>query len=156
MTRMAIVGTVALGVGALVALFATQCAHADTGIRYQSDALGRQVPAQTVFPARESQAGKLSKAQAEPNNSEAKAIRAKRSAGTGRVLAEAKAQFRIDGLGRKVPNQTTSPWVERARRALNTVPSMIQSEAEADSAGIRYHTDSLGRKVSNRTLVPLG
>lgn len=138
MKPIAIVGTAALGVGALVALFATQCAHADTRNRYQTDVLGRKVPAQTVLPVRESQVGRLSKAQAELNNN------------------EARVQFRIDGLGRKVPNQTTSPWVGRARRALSTVPSMIRSEAEAESAGIRYYTDSLGREVPSQTIPPLG
>jgi len=142
MKRMAIVGSMVLGLGTLVALGAAQCVHADAGIWYRTDSLGRQVPAQTLSSWKErtgvTHTSSAGEAQVEPS------------------MRNATMRFRIDGLGRKVPNQTTSPWVERARRALSTVPSMIRSEAEAKPAGIRYYTDSLGRKVPSQTIAPLG
>ena len=138
MKRMAIVGTTALGVGALVVLFAAKCAHAETGIQYQTDALGRVVPTQTVFAARGIDTGGAIKAQAEPN------------------VSEATVKFSIDALGRKVWSQTTHPWLQQARRPQTAAIGAIQPEAIAEVFEVPYSTDSLGRKVPNQTVSPLG
>ena len=138
MTRMAIVGTTALGVAALVALGADPFTHAYTGIASQTDSLGRQVPVQTLPPAPVAYAIGAGEAQAEPD------------------ISEGKIPLRIDVLGRRVFSRTNHPWSRQARETQTGLSGAFQPEAQSQKSEIGYSIDSLGRKVPNQTVSPLG